>query len=333
MTTSYSTIYFGTPAFAVPPLLSLLEDPRFNVLAVVSQPDRPAGRGNKLTTPPVGEEAKKRGIPLFQPNRVKKEWEELREGLLQIAESFDIGVVCAFGQILPTPCLDFPNKGCINIHASLLPRWRGAAPIQRSIMAGDAETGVSLMQMEAGLDTGPFYSKREIPITSTTTSGELHETLSELGGAMLKDDLEKILLGELTVQPQDETLVTHAAKIEKEEAVIPWEKSARDVLSHIHGISPFPGAFSYYQGKRIKIFSVREVPQLEGRENEPSGTIHRATDSKLEIACGSGVLPIEEAQLEGKKRLPVAEFLKGISFVTGEQLTAHKKAGDNKEDE
>jgi methionyl-tRNA formyltransferase len=321
-----SVLYFGTPAFAVPPLEALIRDERYSVVGVVTQPDQRAGRGKKLTAPPVKRVAEKHGIPVLQPQRVKREWENVRKTFESFAPTVDVGVVCAFGQILHRECLQFPQHGCLNIHASLLPRWRGAAPIHRAILAGDTETGISLMQMDEGLDTGPWYVQQALAITERTTVGSLHDELATLGASMLAEHLPRILNGECRAHEQEESQVTYAEKISKAEAQIDWSLSANEVNRLVRGMAPFPGAYTTFQGKRLKLLFSRaltEVPRNSvGTDTPPAaGTVCRVDHHSFEVLCGDGgVLAIEELQLEGKGRLKAVDFLKGVKVEVGTPL-------------
>ncbi|MCB0330086.1 MAG: methionyl-tRNA formyltransferase [Bdellovibrionales bacterium] len=323
-----SVLYFGTPDFAVPALRALVESEDYSVEAVITQPDKPAGRGKKLSPSPVKKYALSQSIPVLQPAKLKKEWAETKEALLKISPSFDVGIVCAFGQILKSECLQFPKHGCINIHASLLPRWRGAAPIQRAIMSGDTKTGISLMQMDEGLDTGPWYVQEELKITPSTTTMELHDSLAELGGQMLVKHLKEILLGNLPQHTQDEYRVTYADKIDKNEALLDWSQPAEFLAHKIQGLSPFPGAFTFLHGQRLKLLRARSVGDLGNSPTLTPGSLCRVESDKLEVQCGSGVLSIEELQLAGKGRLSTREFLKGIQLSTGFRLTESAEASD-----
>ncbi len=306
-------LYFGTPEFAVAPLKALIEDPRYTVPHVITQPDKRSGRGKKLNPSPVKQCAELASIPVLQPKSLRKEWDsEELQAVLTEAGPYDIGVVCAFGQILPKEVLDYPTHGCINIHASLLPRWRGAAPIHRAIMAGDKETGIALMQMDEGLDTGDWYVASKVRITDETTTGELHDTLAELGSTLLVKHLVDISEGKLARQKQDDSQATYAKKITKAEAEIDWSRDASELLAHIHGLNPFPGAFTtQLTEKRLKILKVREVSEFSERSPGEPGSIYYKDDTRLEISCGNGILSLLEVQLEGKQKVSIREFLKG----------------------
>lgn len=306
-------LFFGTPAFTVPSLQELHRSSHYEVAAVVTQPDRPAGRGAKLRPSPVKRFALENGIPCFQPTKIRGAEEEFQSELAPYAP-FQVGVVVAFGQILPEVILEYPQAGCVNVHASLLPRWRGAAPIHRAVLAGDKETGVCLMKMEAGLDTGPVYQCERLAIAAEDTSGDLHDRLSEEGARLLERHLQAIAAGELIAEPQPEEGVTYAKKITNEEARIDFQRPAGEVVRTIHGLSPFPGAFTFLDGKRLKVSRAREVPERPGGSVSDPGTIHHLDRETLEVNCGEGVAALEELQLEGKRRLSVGEFLAGVEL-------------------
>lgn len=307
-------LFFGTPEFAVSPLQALLALPDAQVVAVITQPDGPGGRGQRLQESPVKRVALESGILVLQPANLRRSPYFLLENLPKDV-SIDISVVVAFGQILPQEVLRFPRLGSLNIHASLLPRWRGAAPIHRAIMAGDSETGVCLMQMDEGLDTGPVFTSASMPIASGDTAGELHNRLSESGAELLRAALPKIVRGELQATSQKSDGVTYAKKISPEETRIDWSASSTDVARKVHGLSPFPGAYTTFEGKRLKLFRAsasREAP----RAVKP-GEVLIAEGARLEVCCGSGTVELSELQLEGKKRLQAEEFLRGISIYPG----------------
>ncbi len=309
-------LFFGTPAFAATCLESLLADERYQVAAVVTQPDREAGRGKKLTPSPVKSLALTHNLAVLQPQRLRKELPQFLESLRALG-TIDVGVVVAFGQILPQAVLDYPLAGCVNVHGSLLPRWRGAAPIQRAIMAGDRETGIGLMRMEAGLDTGAVYSEQRLAIEPTDDSASLAAKLADLGGRMLRDHLSQIAAGTLPARPQSEAGVTYADKITNEEARIDWRKSAREIELLVRGLSPAPGAFSFLRGQRLKIYRGETVPGTAGAR---PGEVIQASKSRLEVQCADGALSLLDVQLQGKKRMPVEEFLKSGPVTTHEQL-------------
>ncbi len=288
-------IFMGTPEFSVPVLEALAA--RHEVVAVYSQPPRPAGRGKALRPSPVQARAEALGLPVRHPLNFKAAEERAAFADLNA----DIAVVVAYGLILPQAVLDAPKRGCLNIHASLLPRWRGAAPIHRAILSGDRETGICIMQMEAGLDTGPVLLREKLAIGATETTGELHDRLSAMGARMICETLDR--LDSLTPEGQPETGVTYAAKIDKAEAKIDWSRPAAELVRLVNGLSPFPGAWCEVAGERVKLLRA----DLVAGAGEP-GTVLQGFD----IACGSGALRVLEAQREGKKPMPSAEILKGL---------------------
>ncbi len=311
-------LFFGTPLFSVPTLELLCKNPAIHVASVITQPDRPTGRGATVTPPPVKVCAHNYGIPTFQPTSLKKEFASLKDELASFGP-FDLGVVIAFGQILPPEVLAYPKIGCVNIHASILPRWRGAAPIQRAIEAGDAETGVCLMQMDAGLDTGAVFSTSRTPILDSDTYESLHERLSRLGAELLMQDIEAIASGTLTAIPQTAADVSYAKKITAEETRIDWSHEAMQIARKVRALSPSPGCYTTWEGKRLKILKSRPA-ELDTATAPPPGTVLQALADTLTIACGSGALRLEEVQLEGKKRMLAEEFLRGSPLATGARL-------------
>lgn len=290
-------IFMGTPEFSVPVLEALAA--RHEVVAVYSQPPRPAGRGKALRPSPVQARAEALGLPVRHPLNFKAAEERAAFADLNA----DIAVVVAYGLILPQAVLDAPKRGCLNIHASLLPRWRGAAPIHRAILSGDRETGICIMQMEAGLDTGPVLLREKLAIGATETTGELHDRLSAMGARMICETLDR--LDSLTPEGQPETGVTYAAKIDKAEAKIDWSRPAAELVRLVNGLSPFPGAWCEVAGERVKLLRA----DLVAGAGEP-GTVLQGFD----IACGAGALRVLEAQREGKKPMPSAEILKGLAL-------------------
>ncbi len=313
MTVPAPIVFFGTPDFSVFTLEALLTSPHVEVKAVITQPDRPAGRGGKLKASPVKECASKAKIPVLQPTSVRKELESFTSELSQHGP-FTLGVVVAFGQILPIEILELPQYGSVNIHASLLPRWRGAAPIQRAIMEGDTQTGICLMKMDEGLDTGPVYVEQSTPITEHDTAGSLHDRLGKMGADLLCENIKALSNGDRVATPQPEDGITYAKKISKSEAVIDWSRSAQEISFHIRGLSPFPGAFTSLQGKRLKVLQATPVASFRDKETGRPGSIYYQDGERLEISCGQGILSLGELQLEGKKKLPTRELLKGVSI-------------------
>ena len=318
MTEPLKIIFAGTPDFAAVHLQALL-DSEHSVIAVYSQPDRPAGRGKKLLASPVKQLAEQHGIPVYQPQslRDKAAQEELA------ALNADIMVVVAYGLILPQVVLDTPRLGCINVHASLLPRWRGAAPIQRAIEAGDSESGVAIMQMEAGLDTGPVLVERRCPISPADTGGSLHDKLATLGGPALLEALQELAEGNARAQVQDDALANYAGKISKEEALIDWQRPAAELAHKIRAFNPFPVCWTTYKDskgeQRLRVYSAR----LErGCHSDAPGTILGADAEGILVACGREALRLQTLQLPGKRALPVEEILKGYRelFAPGNRL-------------
>ena len=288
----------GTPDFSVPPLDALVEAGH-EIACVYTQPPRPAGRGKKDRPTPVQARADVLGLPVRYPKSFRPEDAQTEFTALDA----DIAVVVAYGLILPQPILDAPKHGCLNIHASLLPRWRGAAPIHRAVMAGDAETGICIMQMEAGLDTGPVLLRRATPIGETDTAGDLHDRLSTVGAEMIVETLAR--LDTLTPEPQAETGVTYAEKIEKAEARTDWSRPASEVARHINGLSPFPGAWTEVDGERLKLL----------RAKPASGTAAPGTHlGGFRIACADGTVQILEAQRQGKRPMSAEELMRGTEL-------------------
>jgi methionyl-tRNA formyltransferase len=290
-------IFMGTPAFSVPVLRALAA--RHTIVAVYTQPPRPAGRGKADRPSPVHLAATDLGLPVRHPARLKDPADQAAFAAL----GADVAVVVAYGLILPQPVLDAPRLGCLNIHASLLPRWRGAAPIHRAIMAGDATTGICIMQMEAGLDTGPVLLRAEMPIAPQDTTADLHDRLSDMGAGLICDALDR--LPTLVPDPQPDAGVTYAAKIDKAEARVDFTQSPEAVDRLIRGLSPFPGAWVQVGGERVKLLRSR----LADGQGAPGQVLHGFT-----IACGTGAIEVQEAQREGKRPMPVAEVLKGLTL-------------------
>ena len=295
-------IFMGTPDFAVPTLQALV-DAAHDVVCVYTQPPRPGGRrGRELTPSPVQKRAEDLGIEVRHPTSLKSAEEQARFAELDA----DVAVVAAYGLILPQAVLDAPEHGCLNVHASILPKWRGAAPIHRAIMAGDPVTGVTIMQMEAGLDTGPMLAFARTPVEDKTT-GELTEELAEIGAQLMVGTL--IDLAALHPLEQDDEKGTYAAKIDKSEARIDWSRPAEELVRQIHGLSPFPGAWFELDGDRIKV--------LRAEKADGEGSPGKVVDAQLTIACGEGALRPLELQRAGKPKMDLETFLRGNKVAAG----------------
>ena len=308
-----NVIFMGTPQFAVPSLAALYEKHR--VLAVVTQPDAPAGRGKALTASPVKQYALARAIPVLQPPSLKQA--EAVDALRVLKP--DVIVVAAFGQILRQNVLDLPTYHCINVHASLLPRWRGAAPIAAAIGAGDPMTGVTIMLMEAGLDSGPMLSRCEVQIRPDDTTGSLTERLALAGAVLLADTLPNWLNNTLKPQAQDEALVTFAGRIGKERGRIDWSASASHIERHIRAMSPWPSAFTALQGKQFKI--LRAALAAPGAGSKLANGTVVVDRNQAFVQCGDGLLQLLEVQLEGKRAMPADVFLRGHAGFAGSMLS------------
>jgi len=294
-------IFAGTPDFAASALRALL-DSEHQVVAVYTQPDRPAGRGRKLKFGPVKQLAVDRGIPVLQPKTLK----DAAEQAVLAGLNADLMVVVAYGLLLPQAVLDTPRLGCINIHASLLPRWRGAAPIQRAILAGDRESGVTIMQMEAGLDTGPMLHILKCPIHAKDTGGELHDRLAELGSRALLEVLPALAAGTIIAEAQDDGRANYAHKLEKQESFIDWSQSAEQIHRQIRAFNPWPVAQTLYQGKVMRIWEACLLPT--GSPGQP-GAMHAAAKEGIDVASGEGWVRILQLQLPGKRAMAAADFL------------------------
>ncbi len=299
----FRVIFMGTPEFAVPALRRLMEGPD-EVLAVVTQPDRPKGRGRKVVAPPVKLEAEKNQLKVLQPQKVGDQ--ECIE-ILKAMEP-DLFVVCAFGQILPQRVLDIPCIMPINIHGSLLPKYRGAAPMQWAILNGDRETGITIMKMDAGMDTGPMLLKRSLTISHDTTLGELSREMAILGADALMEALDLLDKGLLKEEEQPDEGITYAPPIKKEQLKIDWNQNAWQIHCQIRAFDPKPGAWTLIEGNRVRFFS----PMLiEGESDKKPGTLLEVGPDRLVISCGQGLLGIRQIQWPGKKRLNVSDFLRG----------------------
>lgn len=297
-------IFAGTPEFAAQALTALL-DAGYDIPLVLSQPDRPAGRGMTLHASAVKQVAVARGIEVFQPLTLRDA--DAQQKLREVAP--DLMIVAAYGLILPQVVLDIPRLGCINIHASLLPRWRGAAPIQRAILAGDQETGVCIMQMEAGLDTGPVLLRGALPIAADDNASRLHDKLAELGARLIVEAVAKLPLP-ATAQPDEGT--TYAAKLDKSEAPLDWRRPAEELARQVRAFDPFPGATATMDGAVFKAWGAQAETG-----NGPIGTVLAADRDGIVVACASGALRLTELQKAGGKRLPVAQFIAGAKITVG----------------
>lgn len=294
--------FAGTPEFSVA-ALDALHAAGHTIVGVFTQPDRPAGRGQKLTSSPVAQRAEALNIPTFKPLKMNA---EAQEDLRMLRA--ELMVVVAYGLILPAAALGIPRHGCFNIHASLLPRWRGAAPIQRAILAGDRETGITIMRMDPGLDTGPMLLKESLHITGETTAATLHDALAAMGAKLIVEAVDKLARGELPEEVQPADGATYAKKISKEEARLDWTLSAEELALRVRGYNPMPVAWTELNGERVRIFEARMEP---GNPSAAPGTIIAAENDGIRVACGAGLLDILKLQRPGGKPLSAAEAIRG----------------------
>jgi methionyl-tRNA formyltransferase len=305
-------IFAGTPAFAAETLKALINT-EHEICAVYTQPDRPAGRGRKLTASPVKQLAQEHNIPVEQPINFKS------DDAIQTLAGYqaDLMIVVAYGLLLPQVVLDTPKLGCINVHASLLPRWRGAAPIQRAILAGDKESGVCIMQMEAGLDTGPVLSEARCPITEEDTAQVLHDRLAILGATTLVETLKDIEQCQRNAKPQNDELTSYASKLDKKEADIDWQDSAQNILRKINAFNPWPVAQTIWHDAIFRIWRAQLVKE---EAQQPAGQIIKANKAGIDVATGDGVIRITELQLPGKRAMSVQDFLNANTMKVGDHF-------------
>ena len=299
--------FMGTPDFAVP-TFQALRDAGHDIVCIYSQPPSKAGRGQKERPSPVHQAALDAGIEVRTPQSLKKNDAAADFAALDL----DAAIIVAYGLILPPAILGAPKFGCFNVHGSLLPRWRGAAPLQRAVMAGDAETGVTIMKMDEGLDTGPMALVRTLPLTEEMTAGDVHDRLGVMGADAMVDALALLEQDKLALTPQPDDGVTYAAKIDKAEARIDWTRPAEEVAAHIRGLSPFPGAWSELEGKRVKL--------LHAMACEGGGDAGTALDDQLTIACGTGAIRVTRLQKAGKAAMTADDFLRGQTVLAGSQF-------------
>lgn len=301
--TGWRIIFMGTPDFACPTLATLIERNE-NIVAVVTQPDRPKGRGQKLMPPPVKELALSHGIPVHQPPKVRD------PAFIEVIRDLrpDLIVVIAFGQILPKALLDIPPHGCVNVHASLLPRYRGAAPLNWCLINGEAETGVTTMLMDPGLDTGPMLLKRSTPIDQNENILSLHDRMAKMGAELLAETVDGLKEGRLTPEAQDDSTTCYAPLLKKEDGLIDWHRNAMEIHNQVRGLAVWPGAYTLLRGEPLKIYRTR----IADGAGQP-GTVLRASRGVIEVACGEGSLLIDELQLAGKKRLDASSFVAGFT--------------------
>lgn len=313
---SLRVVFAGTPAFAVPALQALCT--RHRVVGVLTQPDRPAGRGRALTASAVKQAAQQLGLPVAQPLKLRGEPETLAATLAQLeAWQPDVMVVVAYGLLLPREVLDLPRLGCLNIHASLLPRWRGAAPIQRAILAGDSETGVCIMQMDDGLDTGAVLARARCAIGPETTAATLHDELAEMGAGQLLVALDGLAAGTLVAEPQQKAGVTYASKLSKGEADIDWHRPATEIDRQVRAFNPWPVAQTKLDGEIVKLLRSRLPAGPEASRGGSPGTLLGFSDDALEVACGAGVVQVLELQRSGRKPVSARDFRNALPVSPG----------------
>jgi methionyl-tRNA formyltransferase len=307
-------VFMGTPDFAAGTLAALLAAPDVSVELALCQPDKPRGRSREPLPPPVKELALVHDVPVLQPRGLRKG--RARRALAELAP--DVIVVAAYGRILPPEVLAIPRHGCLNVHASLLPALRGASPIQWAIVEGHAQSGVSIMLMDEGLDTGPVLSHHATPIAPTETADDLHDRLQALGAELLLETLRRHVAGQTTPEPQDDARSSYAPLLTRDSGRLDWGRPAPRLVDHVRGLHPWPGAFTLFRGKRLKLFPPTEA--RPGAEGDRPGEVVAASSSDLEIACGEGRLVVREVQLAGKRRVAVKDFIHGRQVAVGERL-------------
>jgi methionyl-tRNA formyltransferase len=305
-------LFFGSPAFAVPSLDALAEIAQ--VVGVVCQPDKPAGRGLTLTPPAVKVRAIERGLPVAQPTKLRTG----EFGVWVRAQTADVALVVAYGRILPKDVLEGPRLGCVNVHASLLPKYRGAAPITWAVVDGEMETGITLMKLDEGMDTGPTFARATTPIGQEETAGELGERLARMGAEAVREWLPRYVAGDVTLEPQDHARATMAPMLDKAHGRIDWSKSARRVHDHVRGMSPWPGAYTTARGKTLKVHATHVVQGT--RAAAAAGTAILADKSRVLVACGEGTLELVSVQPEGKRAMKGSEWAMGRGIAEGDVL-------------
>lgn len=309
-------VFMGTPEFAVPSLDMLVEE-GYRVVAVVTQPDRPQGRKKVLTPTPVKEAALRHGIPVLQPQRLRHP-----DAVAELAEyEPDMIVTAAYGQILPKAVLDMPKLGCLNVHGSLLPKYRGGAPIQRSIMNGEKVTGITLMYMAEGLDTGDMIAKAEVPIEDYDTAGTMFEKLSRAGAALLKQQLPRLSEGKVQAEPQNDDEATYAPNLSREDEKLDWSRTSRELYNQIRGLVPFSGAFTLWDGDVFKVWEAELPGEGPGTSDGEPGTVLELNDRGMIVRTGDGVLKLLKVQPSGKKALDISPFARGTSMKAGTVLS------------
>lgn len=295
-------VFMGTPEFSVNVLNKLIE--YTNVLGVVTQPDKVVGKGNEKSFTPIKKVALEHNIVVFQPEKIRREYEDI------LAMEPDIIITCAYGQIIPEAILNYPKYGCINVHASLLPKLRGGAPLHHAIIDGYSKTGITIMYMDKGMDTGDIISQREIPILDSDCVGSIHDKLSVLGSELLIETLPSIIDGTNDRIKQDENLVTYGYNIKREEEIIDFSKNCRDIFNQIRGLNPFPGAYMMLDGKTIKVYKSRYL-ETDKYADKANGEIVVASKGELGIKCNNGVVYLEDIKKEGKRRMMISDYLNG----------------------